>query len=89
MKEMNVGAINWGFVSGETGTVWPWSSRKGTDGEKLNAYALREAGKVVKPGEPFPEPEVWFHDLFRADGTPYDQAEIQLFKELTNRESGK
>ncbi|WKN45454.1 cellulase family glycosylhydrolase [Tunicatimonas pelagia] len=89
MKEMNVGAINWGFVSGETGTVWPWSSRKGTDGEKLSAHALREAGKVVKPGEPFPEPEVWFHDLFRADGTPYDQAEIQLFKELTKRESEK
>lgn len=28
------------------------------------------------------EPELWFHDLFRADGTPYRQSEIDLFKQL-------
>ncbi len=31
------------------------------------------------------EPELWFHDLFRADGTPYDPAETALFKQLTGR----
>lgn len=31
-----------------------------------------------------PEPEVWFHDLFRADGTPFDQREIAVFRALTS-----
>ncbi len=34
------------------------------------------------------EPEVWFHDIFRPDGTPYDTAEIELFKKLTAGNSG-
>lgn len=28
---------------------------------------------------------VWFHDLFRPDGTPYDAAEIEVFKTLTGK----
>lgn len=32
-----------------------------------------------------PEPSPWFHDLFRKDGTPHDQSEVDLFKKLTNR----
>lgn len=31
------------------------------------------------------EPPVWFHDLFRADGTPYRQREIDIFRQLTGR----
>jgi hypothetical protein len=29
------------------------------------------------------EPKVWFHDIFRADGTPYDPAEVALIRTLT------
>ena len=29
------------------------------------------------------EPAVWFHDIFRADGTPYDAKEIELIRRLT------
>lgn len=29
------------------------------------------------------EPAVWFHDIFRPDGTPYDQAEVGLIRSLT------
>lgn len=36
-----------------------------------------------KPGTP--EPNVWSHDLFRADGTPYDEVEVTLFRALTPR----
>ena len=32
-----------------------------------------------------PEPPLWFHDLLRADGTPYREAEVKLFRELTGR----
>ncbi len=28
------------------------------------------------------EPPVWFHDIFRADGTPYDQKEIDFIKSI-------
>lgn len=31
------------------------------------------------------EPQPWFHDIFRPDHTPYDQAEVDLIKQLTNR----
>jgi hypothetical protein len=30
-------------------------------------------------------PAVWFHDLFRPDGTPYDPAEIEYIRALTAR----
>ena len=29
------------------------------------------------------EPKVWFHDIFRPDGTPYSEDEIKLIKSLT------
>ena len=29
------------------------------------------------------EPPVWFHDIFRKDGTPYRKAETDLIKQLT------
>lgn len=87
LKEENVGAVNWGFVSGKSGTIWPWSSRRGPNGKPASLRAKREAGEVVQPGEAYPEPEVWFHDLFRPDHTPYDPAEIAVFRKLTNRQA--
>jgi hypothetical protein len=29
------------------------------------------------------DPPVWFHDIFRRDGTPYDPAEVALIRQLT------
>jgi len=31
------------------------------------------------------EPSVWFHDIFRADGSPYDLAEVEYIKAITSR----
>ena len=62
LKEQNVGAYNWGFVSGKTQTIFPWDSWTKT-------YLS--------------EPPVWFHDIFRADGTPYKTDEVQFIKSLT------
>ncbi|MEX6687873.1 glycoside hydrolase family 2 TIM barrel-domain containing protein [Danxiaibacter flavus] len=31
------------------------------------------------------EPPVWFHDIFRPDGTPFDSKEIQFIKSLTGK----
>lgn len=86
LKKHKVGAVNWGFVSGKSGTIWPWSSRRGPDGKPLSLNAKRARGEVVKPGEPFPEPKLWFHDLFRIDGTPFDQEEIDVFRKLTGKQ---
>lgn len=30
-----------------------------------------------------PEPEVWFHDIFRKDGTPYSQEEVGFIRSMT------
>jgi hypothetical protein len=78
MKKHRVAAINWGLVSGKSATIWPWTSRNGRSPIKERA-----AGNVVRPGEPFPEPDVWFHDLLRPDGTPYRESEAAIFRALT------
>jgi len=31
------------------------------------------------------QPTVWFHEVFRNDGTPYRQREVDLFRQLTGR----
>jgi hypothetical protein len=82
LKEQNVGAINWGFVTGKSETDWNWFSQY-VNGKLRNLAAERRAGNVIRPGDPFPEPKTWHHDLFRPDFTPYDQAEIDVFRSLT------
>lgn len=36
-----------------------------------------------KPGSP--EPPLWFHDIFRKDGTPFDAREVRLIRQLTGK----
>jgi hypothetical protein len=60
-KKYKVGAINWGFVSGKTNTIYQWE-------------------KPVPDGS---EPKIWFHDIYRKDGTPFDEQEVGFFKEIT------
>lgn len=33
------------------------------------------------------EPEVWFHDIFRTDGTPYNEHEIKTIRKITGVEA--
>ena len=62
MKQMRIGAINWGFVAGKIQTQYPWASWRQT----FTA-----------------EPEVWFHDVLRPDGAPFDSEEVDLIRTLT------
>jgi len=32
------------------------------------------------------QPPVWFHEVLRSDGTPYRQAEVDLFRQLTGKQ---
>jgi hypothetical protein len=59
-RELGIGAIHWGLVSGRTQTIYPWWS--------------------WFQDEPQPEPDVWFHDVLRADGTPFDPAEVEFLR---------
>ena len=31
------------------------------------------------------QPQVWFHDVFKADGTPYRQSEVELIRQLAGK----
>jgi len=37
---------------------------------------------LSQPGDP--EPDLWFHDVLRTDGTPYDQAEVDFIRQSLN-----
>lgn len=37
------------------------------------------------PIEDGSEPELWFHDVFKKDGTPYSQEEVDLIRELSSK----
>ena len=80
-KQEKIGAINWGFVAGKSNTIWPWSSRTSRRGP-------RETNPTVPPEEAPPEPETWFHDIFRPDHTPYRQEEVELIRRLTGAAEG-
>ena len=63
LKAQHIGAINWGFVSGKTNTIYAWDT-------------------PITNGS---EPALWFHDIFRKDGSPYKQEEVDIIKELTGK----
>jgi hypothetical protein len=61
LKDQNIGAINWGFVSGKTNTIYAWDT-------------------PIPDGS---EPELWFHDILRKDGSAYNGTEIQFILDIT------
>ncbi len=63
LKSENVGAINWGLVSGKTNTIYAWDT-------------------PIPDGS---EPKLWFHDVFRKNGTPYKKEETDLIKQLNDK----
>jgi hypothetical protein len=67
-----VGCLNWGLVSGKTNTIYQW--------QVMPDFVTATTSQAVQS-----ETLIWFHDLFHADGAPYDQAEIDLFKMYTAR----
>ena len=75
-QKHQVGCYNWGLVAGRSQTHWNWASTS-----KL--AELRKQGAVLRPGDPIPEPGLWFHDILRIDGTPFDQKEVDFIKEIT------
>ena len=77
LKEHNIGAYNWGFVAGKSQTHFGWETI-------LKIKELKDKGEFINEDEMIPEPGVWFHDIFRKDGSAYDQAEIDFIKRITS-----
>jgi len=76
-KENKVGCFSWGLVAGKSQTHFGWSTI-------LDLKKKKEMGDFLEDGEVIPEPEVWFHDILRADGTPFNEAEIRFIKDITS-----
>ena len=90
LKANNVGAINWGFVNGKSGTVWRWPSQEAVrdivekPGWSMADIEANHGFDQPSPGENYPEPEIWFHDIFRVDGTPFDAEEVEFIKRMAS-----
>jgi hypothetical protein len=56
-KKENIAAINWGFVSGKTNTIYPWKS---WDSTYTGEPALWHHDILRKDGTPFSEDEITF-----------------------------
>jgi hypothetical protein len=75
-KRHGVGCLNWGLVAGKSQTHFNWQTAGRIDEQ-------RHRGPFLKPGDRIPEPPLWFHDIFRADGTPFDPAEVEFIRGMT------
>lgn len=74
-KKENIANWCWGLVDGKTGTKWDWNSRK------LIAGASSPI-PTYDPDSVLDEPKLWFHDVLRKDGTPFNQAEVTFIKNM-------
>ena len=75
-REHHVGCCSWGLVAGKSQTHFNWKTV-----DRLEE--LRQQDSLLHPGDSIPEPSLWFHDIFRVDGTPFDQKEVEFIKSIT------
>jgi hypothetical protein len=74
-KKENIGCYNWGLVAGKSQTHFGWSTILELQKRKKNGDFLNDLDEI-------PEPEEWFHDIFRKDGSPYKESEINFIKQI-------
>tara|TARA_B100001142_G_scaffold57043_1_gene55764 strand:+ start:4458 stop:5510 length:1053 start_codon:yes stop_codon:yes gene_type:complete len=81
-KNNSVGCFNWGLVAGKSQTHFGWSTI-------LDIKQKKDAGDFIKEDEAIPEPEIWFHDILRQDGTAFSDEEISFIKSITSNKELK
>ena len=74
-KKYNVGCYNWGLVAGKSQTHFGWETI-------MNLHNLKEKGEFIEEGDDIPEPEMWFHDIFRMDGSAFKEEEVKFIKNI-------
>ena len=72
-KKYNIACYNWGLVAGKSQTHFGWETI-------IEMEKKKKENLYLKINDPIPEPDLWFHDIFRIDGTPFDQKEIEFIK---------
>ena len=77
-KRHEIGCISWGLVAGKSQTHFNWETVNRLDFLKTQGIKLRD-------GDPIPEPEKWFHDIFRTDGTAYDPSEVTFIRNMVGK----
>ena len=79
-KKYNIACYNWGLVAGRSQTNFNWETI-------LYLNEERDKGNLVMEGDSLTEPNQWFHDIFRQDGSPYSIEETTFIKKiLSNKE---
>ena len=79
-KDNNIGCFNWGLVAGKSQTHFGWSTI-------LDLKKKKDAGDFLSHEEEIPEPEIWFYDILRKDGTAFDEDEITFIKTITREKT--
>ena len=63
-----------------------WTRDLGFNTLRVYLHELRKQEEnILQPGEAFPEPKVWFHDIYRIDGSPYSKDEIEFIRKMTGK----
>jgi hypothetical protein len=78
LKKYNVGSYNWGLVAGKSQTNFSWETI-------LHRNEKKDKGEFIKEGESLIEPDIWFHDILRKDGTPFSLDEISFIKNILHK----
>ena len=74
-KKYNVGCYNWGLVAGKSQTHFGWETI-------MNLHDLKQKGEFIEDGEDIPEPEIWFHDIYRRNGSAFDEEEVNFIRNI-------
>ena len=76
------GCCNWGLVAGKSQTHFGWATI-------LELQKLKQEGVFLSSEDQIPEPEIWFHDILRQDGTAFSDEEISFIKSITSNKELK
>ena len=74
-KKYNVGCYNWGLVAGKSQTHFGWETI-------MNLHDLKQKGEFIEDKDDIPEPEIWFHDIYRKNGSAFDEEEVNFIKKI-------
>lgn len=88
LKAEKVGCISWGLVAGRSQTHFSWNTiPSALDRPRWEKPQPR--WEVLQHGEEIPEPRMWFHDIFRINGTPFSEQEVYFIRNTTYSHDGE
>ena len=62
-------------MAGKSQTHFGWSTI-------ADLQKLKQEKKFLTLEDPIPEPEIWFHDIFRTDGSAFDDSEVLFIQSM-------